>query len=158
MSTMTEGHIELRKQTISILYRLRACCCLTLSSLKQHLYRTSHRYLNPNARLPSRRIFTLPDFCIVYPGHDYNGHLSSTVGEEKALNNRLGYGRTQAEFETIMANLSLAPPKQLAVAVPANMLDGNAVQESGRPAADAVIPPPCQSCRQDGNGPNSKAS
>lgn len=38
------------------------------------------------------KLFTLPDSCIVYPGHNYDGHLRSTIGEEKALNPRLGYG------------------------------------------------------------------
>ena len=33
-------------------------------------------------------IFSLPDRCLVYPAHDYRGHTSSTVGEEKALNPR----------------------------------------------------------------------
>jgi hypothetical protein len=105
----------------------------------------------PPPLLPTCRIFSLPDACVVYPGHDYQGHLSSTVAEEKAFNSRLGHGRTLDEFKSIMANLNLAPPKQLGTAVPANMHDGHVVLEStGRPAADAVFPPPCQACRQDG--------
>lgn len=67
------------------------------------------------------KIFTLPDAAIVYPGHDYKGRTSSSVGEEKRWNPRLGQGKTVEQFVEIMANLQLAPPKQLAVAVPANL-------------------------------------
>jgi glyoxylase-like metal-dependent hydrolase (beta-lactamase superfamily II)/rhodanese-related sulfurtransferase len=67
------------------------------------------------------KIFTLPDGAIVYPGHDYKGRTSSSVGEEKRWNPRLGAGMTEPQFVAIMANLQLAPPKQLAVALPANL-------------------------------------
>jgi len=97
------------------------------------------------------KIFTLPDSCYLYPGHDYNGNLYSSVGEEKAYNNRLGYGRTLEQFKDIMANLNLAPPKQIDKAVPANMIDGNEVMEAGLPAPGTKMPEPCQRCRQDGN-------
>ena len=69
-------------------------------------------------------IFSLPDTCALYPGHDYNGHQRSTVGEEKALSARLGFGRTVEDFKGIMAGLNLAPPKLLDVALPANLRDG----------------------------------
>ncbi|MBT4162718.1 MAG: MBL fold metallo-hydrolase, partial [Gammaproteobacteria bacterium] len=36
------------------------------------------------------RIFTLPDDCLIYPGHDYMGRTVSTVGEEKQFNPRIG--------------------------------------------------------------------
>ena len=32
------------------------------------------------------QIFSLPDECFVYPGHDYEGRTVSTVGEEKRHN------------------------------------------------------------------------
>lgn len=34
------------------------------------------------------QVFTLPDTCVVYPGHDYKGHASSTVAEERTSNPR----------------------------------------------------------------------
>jgi len=34
------------------------------------------------------QVFTLPDDCVLYPAHDYKGHSSSTVQEEKTLNPR----------------------------------------------------------------------
>ncbi|MFO0759027.1 MAG: MBL fold metallo-hydrolase [Byssovorax sp.] len=67
------------------------------------------------------KIFSLPDATAIYPGHDYKGRTMSTVGEEKKYNPRLGGGRSEAEFLDIMSKLVLAPPKQLAVAVPANL-------------------------------------
>lgn len=70
------------------------------------------------------QIFTLPDACEIYPAHDYKGRLLSTVGEEKALNPRLGAGKSQAAFVEIMKNLQLAYPKKINVAVPANLKGG----------------------------------
>lgn len=72
------------------------------------------------------RIFTLPESCAIYPGHDYQGRTASSVSEEKRFNPRLGGGKTEAEFVEIMQNLKLAPPKQIAVAVPANQRCGAA--------------------------------
>ncbi|CAF5111149.1 unnamed protein product, partial [Rotaria sp. Silwood1] len=46
------------------------------------------------------RIFTLPDHFIVYPGHDYTGQTSSTVGEEKKYNTRLT--KSREEFVAVM--------------------------------------------------------
>lgn len=70
------------------------------------------------------QIFSLPDSTIVYPGHDYKGRLSSTVGDEKENNPRLGEGKTKEEFVEIMANLNLSYPKRINEAVPANMRCG----------------------------------
>jgi glyoxylase-like metal-dependent hydrolase (beta-lactamase superfamily II) len=70
------------------------------------------------------QIYTLPDSCVVYPGHDYTGQTSSTVGEEKQHNVRLFATQTEAGFVELMANLKLQPPKQIDIAVPANMRNG----------------------------------
>lgn len=70
------------------------------------------------------QIFTLPDACEVYPGHDYKGRLVSSVGEEKRFNPRLGAGKPREQFVEIMNNLHLAHPKKIAVAVPANLHGG----------------------------------
>ena len=67
------------------------------------------------------KIFTLPDDTIIWPGHDYRGMTSTTVGEEKRLNPRVGDGRTEAEFAEIMDHLNLPKPKKLDIAVPANL-------------------------------------
>ena len=44
----------------------------------------------------------------------------STIGEEKIHNPRLGGGRDLESFVALMESLALAPPRHIAVAVPAN--------------------------------------
>jgi sulfur dioxygenase len=73
----------------------------------------------------SQKLFTLPEQTLVWPGHDYRGHTVSTIGEERRLNPRLA-GKTRAEFEQIMRELKLSPPKKIQVAVPANLACGRA--------------------------------
>lgn len=70
------------------------------------------------------QLYTLPDDCTVFPGHDYKGQLSSTIGEEKAHNPRLKLANTKEQFVDIMSNLKLALPKKIDVAVPANLVCG----------------------------------
>lgn len=69
-------------------------------------------------------LFSLPDATFVYPGHDYLGRTRSTIGEERALNPRLGGGRTADDLVEIMNKLGLAYPAQIDVAVPANQQCG----------------------------------
>jgi sulfur dioxygenase len=68
------------------------------------------------------QLFTLPDDCTVYPAHDYQGRVSSTIGIEKETNPRLS--KPLEEFVEIMASLLLSYPKKIDVAVPANMRCG----------------------------------
>ena len=75
------------------------------------------------------RIFSLPDSCLLYPGHDYKGRTVTTIGEEKIHNPRLGGGRTVEQFVQIMDGLNLAYPKKIDVAVPANRRLGAASAE-----------------------------
>jgi sulfur dioxygenase len=70
------------------------------------------------------QLFTLPPSTIVYPAHDYKGRKCSTIGSEIDANPRLGKDKTKDEFVDIMANLNLAYPKKIDVAVPANMRCG----------------------------------
>ena len=72
----------------------------------------------------TRKLFTLPDDTLVYPAHDYRGVTASTIGAEKRHNPRVGGGRSRADFCAIMAALKLADPKQIAVALPANLSCG----------------------------------
>jgi len=80
------------------------------------------------------QIFALPDSCLIYPGHDYRGLTSSSVGEERKFNPRLGGQILVEDFAGYMNNLALAHPKQIDVAVPANL-------RCGRPARAARAEP-----------------
>lgn len=72
----------------------------------------------------TRKLFSLPDDTLVFPGHDYKGRTCSTIGEEKAHNPRVGAGKTRTEFLQLMADLKLAPPRKIKEAVPRNLLLG----------------------------------
>jgi sulfur dioxygenase len=81
------------------------------------------------------QIFTLPDSCLLYPAHDYRGLTVTSVGEEKQFNPRIGGQRSEGDFVGYMQNLGLPHPKQIDVAVPANL-------ECGRiEAAEAMQKP-----------------
>ncbi|MBL6929560.1 MAG: MBL fold metallo-hydrolase [Rhodospirillales bacterium] len=69
------------------------------------------------------KILKLPDEMLVYPAHDYKGDTCSTIAEEKAHNPRLQVGSVD-EYVDIMNNLNLPNPKQMDVAVPANLRIG----------------------------------
>jgi len=71
-----------------------------------------------------QQIFSLPDDCVVYPGHDYRGLTCTSVGEEKLYNPRLAESIGVEDFAGYMRHLGLAHPKQMAEAVPANMVCG----------------------------------
>lgn len=75
------------------------------------------------------QLFSLPDACVVYPGHDYDGRTSSTIGEERAFNPRIGGGAREEDFVGYMDNLGLPHPKQIAIAVPANLRAGRPEEE-----------------------------
>ena len=47
-------------------------------------------------------LLKLPDDTLVYPGHDYNGKLSSTIGKEKKFNPRLQVNSVNEYIEIIM--------------------------------------------------------
>ncbi|HXQ49971.1 MAG TPA: MBL fold metallo-hydrolase [Stellaceae bacterium] len=78
------------------------------------------------------QIFTLPDECLLYPAHDYRGLTVTSVAEEKRFNPRLGGAIGLGDFTGHMANLKLAHPKQIDVAVPANL-------KCGRPENDRFV-------------------
>jgi len=57
-------------------------------------------------------ILKLPEETLVYPGHDYNGKLSSTIGNEKKFNPRLQV-KSVDEYVEIMSNLNLSKPEMM---------------------------------------------
>jgi sulfur dioxygenase len=55
------------------------------------------------------KLLKLPEETILYPGHDYNGKKSSTIGKEKEHNPRLQVENVDQYIE-IMSNLNLSKP------------------------------------------------
>ena len=58
------------------------------------------------------KLLKLPEETILYPGHDYNGKKSSTIGKEKEHNPRLQVENVDQYIE-IMSNLNLLKPKMI---------------------------------------------
>ena len=56
------------------------------------------------------KLLKLPDDTLLYPGHDYNGKLVSTIGNEKKSNPRLQVNNAD-EYTEIMSNLNLSKPE-----------------------------------------------
>ena len=56
------------------------------------------------------KLLKLPDDTLLYPGHDYNGKLVSTIGNEKKLNPRLQVNSAD-EYAEIMSKLNLSKPE-----------------------------------------------
>lgn len=70
-----------------------------------------------------QRVLALPESTLVYPAHDYKGWTSSTIGEEKRHNPRLQV-KDAAAYAALMADLKLANPRFMDIAVPANRACG----------------------------------
>ncbi|RKH03868.1 MBL fold metallo-hydrolase [Corallococcus carmarthensis] len=71
----------------------------------------------------TRVLFPLPDATLVFPAHDYHGHTSTSIGEEKRHNPRLA-GKSREEFIDVMNHLELPRPRKMDLAVPANRACG----------------------------------
>ena len=57
-------------------------------------------------------LLKLPEETLVYPGHDYNGKFSSTLGNEKKFNPSLKV-KSVDEYIEIMSNLNLSKPDMM---------------------------------------------
>ncbi len=81
---------------------------------------------NPHTlwRSITEQLFSLPDACLLYPGHDYAGRTMTSVAEEKAFNARLGGAATERDFVGHMENMKLPHPHKIAEALPGNMRSG----------------------------------
>ena len=66
------------------------------------------------------RLLKLPEDTILYPGHDYNGKESSTIGNEKKFNPRLQV-KDVDEYVELMSNLNLAKPELIDINVSRNI-------------------------------------
>ena len=66
------------------------------------------------------RLLKLHEDTILYPGHDYNGKKSSTIGNEKKFNPRLQVKNVD-EYVELMSNLNLAKPQLIDINVSRNI-------------------------------------
>ena len=66
------------------------------------------------------KLLKLPEETVLYPGHDYNGEKSSTIGKEKKHNPRLQVENIDQYIE-IMSNLNLSKPKMIDLNVSRNL-------------------------------------
>ncbi len=78
------------------------------------------------------KLFALPDETVVYPGHDYRGRTSSTIGREKRENPRLA-GVDRAGYVERMNDLGLPVPDRIQEVLQVN--------QSGFEAAEVPFPP-----------------
>jgi rhodanese-related sulfurtransferase len=83
------------------------------------------------------KVFSLPDTCLLFPGHDYRGLTASSVAEERMYNPRLAESIGEGDFVGYMTNLGLPHPKLMTVAVPANLRCGRPEKEDTMSASDA---------------------
>ena len=65
-------------------------------------------------------LLKLPEETLVYPGHDYNGKFSSTIGNEKKFNPRLQV-KSEDEYVDIMSKLNLSKHKLIDINVRRNI-------------------------------------
>jgi sulfur dioxygenase len=88
--------------------------------------RTDFQEGNPTSLYDSVRnkIFSLPSHTEIYPAHDYRGLTSTSVGEEKQHNPRLGGSVSETDFVGYMNNLNLPYPRNIDFSVPANLVSG----------------------------------
>ena len=70
------------------------------------------------------KMFSLPEDCLLYPGHNYMDRTVSTVAEEQEFNPRIGGEASQEDFAGSMNNLGLPHPRQLDIALSANLKSG----------------------------------
>jgi sulfur dioxygenase len=81
-------------------------------------------------------LFALPSETIVWPGHDYKGRTSSTIGHERSHNSRIA-GKSRDEFIATMNALKLPKPRRIDEAVPANLWLG--VRHDAESMADGAV-------------------
>jgi len=82
----------------------------------------------------TEQLLSLPEACLLYPGHDYTGRGVSSVAEEKAFNARLGGAASERDFVGHMQAMKLPHPHRIAVALPGNMRSGKPHDPVSKPS------------------------
>lgn len=71
-----------------------------------------------------RKLYVLPDETLIYPGHDYENRLLTTIGQEKRRNPRLSAERERDSFIALMNSYDFPNPSKMDYAIPGNMQCG----------------------------------
>ncbi len=118
----TPGHTD-----SCMTYVTRGCAFTGDTLLIRGTGRTDFQQGNPHTLFHSirKKIFSLPDDTRIFPAHDYNGHTSSTVFQEKMHNPRAKLENNEDTFVEILNSLKLDHPKYIQEAVPANLVCGD---------------------------------
>lgn len=66
-------------------------------------------------------LFTLPGNIVVYPGHDYQDKMHSTIFAEKSGNAKVGGGRSRDDFIRLMSAGEAGPLRRTNEAITANL-------------------------------------
>jgi glyoxylase-like metal-dependent hydrolase (beta-lactamase superfamily II) len=82
-----------------------------------------------------QRLFTLPDETVVYPGHGSANRMSSSIGEEKSSNVRIGNDTNRDDFIMLMNSLKLDPPEHIHEVLPYNLRCGIHALGNNEPAS-----------------------
>ena len=72
-----------------------------------------------------KKLFSYPDDTIIFPGHNYKGFLSSSIGFERKFNPNVGDTISKSEFLENESKKERPYPKKFDIAVPANMKCGD---------------------------------
>jgi glyoxylase-like metal-dependent hydrolase (beta-lactamase superfamily II) len=83
------------------------------------------------------KLLRLDDGLLVFPAHDYKGRESSTLGAEKATNQRL-QRKERSAFVELMRSLDIAMPDHLTEALRTNRTGGKTVKQLIAEAAREV--------------------
>ena len=80
----------------------------------------------------TEQLFSLPESCLLYPGHDYTGRGVSSVAEERAFNVRLGGAANERDFVGHMEAMKLPHPHRIAEALPGNLRSGKPLEQASQ--------------------------
>jgi glyoxylase-like metal-dependent hydrolase (beta-lactamase superfamily II) len=81
----------------------------------------------------TEQLLTLPESCMLYPGHDYTGRSVTSVAEEKAFNARLGGNATERDFVGHMEAMKLPHPTRSPKPCPATCAPASPARRQPRP-------------------------
>jgi sulfur dioxygenase len=93
------------------------------------------------------KLFRLPDDTVVWPGHDYRGQTTSTIGNERRNNPRFA-GTSREQYIDLMNNLGLPFPDRIQQALQVNQAGFESEEVGGFPLVADVARVPLVSAAE----------